>query len=396
MAIYVTDGVSYANDGYTISEPKPACASLEERIRRQTAYCQIGVTDDGQERPITQMQTISRDIHAALSDDFALYVVAMGRVDVTGLDMVASHPDMLYVAREAELVELFLNLIVPETEEPPCAQQTGPVVTAIAPINAPEWDTGASCTPPPQGVYGYARLSRDDFSVDVPITNNDTGTLAYSIDRGLSAGDYTLSAWVAYNAQGEPDGTRIYDMILDPDTLSLTQSITLTIPANANICDIVAGPDVSLDLAAEVDLCTAAGGAVCASAPISIAQPTLAISPTLGSPGSFISITGSDFPPTITGTLSINGAMISDTLTVDAAGSLRVLLDTTGAETGVYTVTLQPGGGSAAETAYTVNFELASAAPLHEPEPGTSIPVVTIPQEAPVTERRLYLPLVVR
>jgi hypothetical protein len=160
--------------------------------------------------------------------------------------------------------------------------------------------------------------------------------------------------------------------------------------------DIVAGPDVYLDLAADVDLCEEVGGAVCASEPVTIPQPTLTISPTVGRPGSFISITGSDFPTAITGTLSINGDIISDTLTVDAAGSLEVLLDTTGAETGVYTVTLQTGVDSAAERAYTVSFELATDAPLHEPEPDSSAPIVTIPQENPANEQRLYLPLIVR
>jgi hypothetical protein len=341
------------------------------------------------------MQSISVDIHAEMPDNFALYALGMGRLDTTGLDLVATHPDMLYAARDAAQVQNLLNQIRLESIYGECVRRTGVVVNSIAPANVPEWDTAADCTPPPPGVYGYARLSKDGVRRDVPITHDAAGNLVYSIDEGLEAGVYTLSAWVAYNAPGEPNGTRMYDTIVDQESFIRTKTITLTIPGDDSTGSIVSGPDIHLDLAADVDLCEDEGGAFCATAPVTMTLPTLTISPTVGRPGSFLTIAGSDFPAGITGTVRVNGQTVTDTVIVDAAGRLVLVLNTTGAESGVYTVTLHADAGPPAAIERSVSFELEADAPLHEPEPDTSTPVIPL-LESPTAEHTLYLPLVRR
>jgi hypothetical protein len=48
--------------------------------------------------------------------------------------------------------------------------------------------------------------------------------------------------------------------------------------------------------------------------------PALAINYSNGSPGSYFTVTGSNFPPNGTGSITINGHAIAETMTVDGAG----------------------------------------------------------------------------
>ncbi|NJK82418.1 MAG: hypothetical protein HC914_22285, partial [Chloroflexaceae bacterium] len=64
VAIYMTDGVS--NRLFDGSQPgrKRECDGLASGEFINTAACQIGYNEEGEEMPITQMQRISREMHA--------------------------------------------------------------------------------------------------------------------------------------------------------------------------------------------------------------------------------------------------------------------------------------------------------------------------------------------
>lgn len=116
-------------------------------------------------------------------------------------------------------------------------------------------------------------------------------------------------------------------------------------------------------------------------------QPgTLAINYKSGSPGSFFTITGVNFPPNATANVSVNGHALG-TVTTDNNGAVLFLIDTAGAETGQYFVTV-----SAGDEADTVDFFLTSAAPVRPQE--DEGPVFVLPGDIAMTVR--YLPLVFR
>ncbi|NJL33851.1 MAG: hypothetical protein HC893_08320, partial [Chloroflexaceae bacterium] len=73
------------------------------------ARCQIGYTADGRELPIQSMIRISEEMQttaAALGDpNFALYILALGGFDKTGLDQVVSDASKLLLAGTSAEVE---------------------------------------------------------------------------------------------------------------------------------------------------------------------------------------------------------------------------------------------------------------------------------------------------
>ena len=67
-------------------------------------------------------------------------------------------------------------------------------------------------------------------------------------------------------------------------------------------------------------------------------QPTLSINYTSGSPGSFFTLSGSDFPPDSTVTIAVNGRTLG-TLSTDSVGNFVFLLTTDQSDEGHYIVT---------------------------------------------------------
>ncbi|MBN2389519.1 MAG: ABC transporter substrate-binding protein [Anaerolineae bacterium] len=113
--------------------------------------------------------------------------------------------------------------------------------------------------------------------------------------------------------------------------------------------------------------------------------PELDINYTTGSPGSFFTLTGSNYPPNSTAMVSINGNVIQ-TLFTDESGNIEFVLNTDQADVGYYevTVSVNPSASMA--------FELAMDEPQREQE--DQVPVVPVPPGIAIN--KIYLPLVQR
>jgi len=64
---------------------------------------------------------------------------------------------------------------------------------------------------------------------------------------------------------------------------------------------------------------------------------TLMVNHTSGQPGSFFTITGTNYPPSSVATILVNGVNLGDVAT-DVDGNLIFVIDTTGSSSGYYTV----------------------------------------------------------
>ncbi len=113
----------------------------------------------------------------------------------------------------------------------------------------------------------------------------------------------------------------------------------------------------------------------------------LTINYNIGSPGSSFTVTGSNFPPNGTGSITINGHASAETIAVDGIGGFVFQLSTTEADEGSYFVTVSVNPSA------TSRFRLDATAPLRLPE--GSGPVVTVPGGIAYT-KFVYLPLVRR
>lgn len=115
--------------------------------------------------------------------------------------------------------------------------------------------------------------------------------------------------------------------------------------------------------------------------------PHLAINYSNGRPGSYFTLTGTYFPQNSTGTITINGHAMTETLPVDATGVFVFRLDTSGASEGRYFITVSVNPSA------TSSFTLNAADPLR-PSEGSG-PVITVPAGIAFT-KFVYLPFVRR
>jgi hypothetical protein len=116
-------------------------------------------------------------------------------------------------------------------------------------------------------------------------------------------------------------------------------------------------------------------------------EPQLGIDSTIGAPGSFFTVTGTNYPANSQVTVIINGFALG-TVTSDGSGGFTFQIDTTAAGEGNYVVTATANPSATA----TVSFVLDSA----EPVVGTmdaGLPQIVIPAGIPFTEI-IYLPLI--
>jgi Tol biopolymer transport system component len=106
-----------------------------------------------------------------------------------------------------------------------------------------------------------------------------------------------------------------------------------------------------------------------------------------GQPGSFFTLTGSDFPPNDAATVVINGVILTQALMIDSSGSITFLLDTSQADPGSYFVTLTVNSTA------TTGFILDPSAPLR-PQEGSGT-ILDVPGGIAFT-RFVYLAVVRR
>lgn len=117
--------------------------------------------------------------------------------------------------------------------------------------------------------------------------------------------------------------------------------------------------------------------------------PQLKLNYSDGQPGSSFLLTGTNFQPSSTVTLTVNAHPVSDTVPVDSLGGFNVALSTAGADPGVYLA-------AAADftTTLTARFVLTTTAPLRAA--AGSYPTFTVPAGLGGVLKELYLPAVTR
>ncbi len=278
VAIYMTDGVSnVVLDGHTPTK-KPECENLLQSEFINTASCQIGFNALGEEMPIEQMRRFSREMHQDFGSEFQLYVLAMGRLDTTGLDQVATSPSMLYAAREAEQVKQFLEAIRSQVQYGDCYPQVGDNIDFIQPENEPNETVIFGPGNPPRSIdesrygrdniFGYVRIFEPGQVTPImsaPIIHRD-GQLQYFLDPNeaqdvLAPGLYEMEAWLGFNTVGDDGdsvkGTYIYDQIINRDTGQRMQRVPLRINPRDTLGKIARGPSLLLDLNLDADVCEA-------------------------------------------------------------------------------------------------------------------------------------------
>jgi hypothetical protein len=102
-----------------------------------------------------------------------------------------------------------------------------------------------------------------------------------------------------------------------------------------------------------------------------------------GKPGSFLTVSGSQFPPNSTATITVNGRVLG-TVPTDASGGIVFVLDTTGADLGHYSVTVSVNPSASS------SFTLLADAPLRTAQGGAT--VLSVPAGIALT-KSLYLPV---
>lgn len=120
--------------------------------------------------------------------------------------------------------------------------------------------------------------------------------------------------------------------------------------------------------------------------------PALASNHTSGSPGSFFSLTGYNFPPGSTVQITVNGVVIGSVVAT-ATGGFSVTLSTQGAELGAYRVVAAVTNNPEDEEVFaTLTLRLVVGATVHTREGND--PLFVLP--ADLAQQELFLPLVAR
>jgi hypothetical protein len=262
VVLYITDGVANMLLDGSRSPGNPACAGLATTFN--TAFCQIGESSEGETLPITSMQQIAQEMKDAMQargeDDFVLYVLGIGRPDMTGLDRVASGGvDTLFLSRSGEEAQAIVTDIQNDIVSGACMVEMQEEVRRVAPANEPE-NRAFLVNPRPEDVsrygddiYGYVTITGSTTeTISLPIHHNDADQLVVELEQAnvLAPGEYTLDAWIYYNASGETDDTRLYDRLYDRSTGRKVDSVTFTVEPGAGLH--VRLPDIYLDLSDDV------------------------------------------------------------------------------------------------------------------------------------------------
>lgn len=278
VVIYMTDGVANIFlDGAT-NKATDICPQYGGDSRAlSTPSCQYDPPPDyipnashGM-RPITAMIDQANKMKDRYSD-LQLFVVALGQVNVLGLDQVASDPDLVFPARSADLVAKVLTQIKAKAEGP-CTEVSYPGF--ISHIDAAHTAVLPSGPTLPTGVYGYVYLTDNNGAAvnvpwvgpgtdprvqknAIPVMQDGIGeNLTYTIPsaNGLPPGVYRLSGAVYYKAaKPEGDGlSRQYDQI--KPGLSDQQYMTFELLPATSLGSAVVLDPVRLELSDAIKVC---------------------------------------------------------------------------------------------------------------------------------------------
>jgi endo-1,4-beta-xylanase len=127
-------------------------------------------------------------------------------------------------------------------------------------------------------------------------------------------------------------------------------------------------------------------------------SPDLSINFETGSPGSFFTVRGSNFPVSTIMMMDINDTPLDVEAATDNDGNIIFILDTSNADPGRYTVTVSPGTHLAQAIGASVSFALSNDAPLRARETDIVGTEVIVPAGIAMDDSRstVYLPLITR
>jgi hypothetical protein len=192
--------------------------------------------------------------------DFVLYVLAMGRLDISGLDRVASGgSDTLFAASSPSETYALLQRIRNEVSEGVCVVERKPETNRIAPAEIAEnreyWVssdlTAEDIAAHGDDIHGYAHIRSSTNGTDIKLPvhhDSETGELVLALEpeNGLVPGMYTLEIYIYYNAGGVENGTRLYDRIYDESSGQKVSTISFEV--TPVLGDRVRIQDLHLDL----------------------------------------------------------------------------------------------------------------------------------------------------
>ena len=278
--IYMTDGVANIFIKGQTNYAKDICPEYNGDSRAlNTPRCQDDPPPDykpsalynGQQRPITAMITEAAGMKSRI-DNLQLFVLALGQVDVLGLDEVASDPSLVFPARDASVVSLVLDQIQAKAEGP-CIPNTG--ANWISHIDQAH-TANLPALSLPTGVYGYVYLydashtplnlpwtgpgadPRGTVKNALPITQDGLGEqLGYTVPvaQGLAPGNYSMSGYLSYKAAA-PDGdgvSRVYDQI--KPGLTTVQEMPFTLSPSEVLGSSVVLDPLRLQLKGDATVC---------------------------------------------------------------------------------------------------------------------------------------------
>lgn len=262
VLVYITDGVANRMPGNEGSPSGPWCNGVDNKVN--ITACQIGVLEDGTRLPITEMQYQSQMMQIEMDNmgqhDFVLYVLAMGRLDISGLDRVASGgSDTLFAASSPSETYALLQRIRNEVSEGVCVVERKPETNRIAPAEIAEnreyWVssdlTAEDIAAHGDDIHGYAHIRSSTNGTDIKLPvhhDSETGELVLALEpeNGLVPGMYTLEIYIYYNAGGVENGTRLYDRIYDESSGQKVSTISFEV--TPVLGDRVRIQDLHLDL----------------------------------------------------------------------------------------------------------------------------------------------------
>jgi hypothetical protein len=249
MVIFVTDGVANVLRNGMMNN-FGGCSA-------ETVACQAGYipgTNPPVAAPLEAMVQEGQNLYNAhiAETDGAIYVVALGDIERTGLSGVASDPRLVYPATDGGRLGEIFDDIQDEALYGPCTAGKSPETNTMSS------DTSAASAFPQLSYpkVGEVLLTHSEtgqqFTAAIT-ANGPDGKLGYVVEN-LPAGSYTMTAWIGHKPL-QDETARAYELFVH--TSPNTEQVTVNVSSRAASLNGVVEYPFTLDL----------NGSVCAEEP---------------------------------------------------------------------------------------------------------------------------------
>ncbi len=249
VVILLTGSVANVFLDGTLNTARDICGALTVQQALETASCQIGMTaaPDSQLRPISAMVDVANTMKQA-NPNLTTYVVGLANVDATGLGQVTSDMSHFYVATQPSLLSAVLDNIQSQVANSTCIPAGGS--QWIDSVDAAHLPSGLPM--PDDTVVGYTYIYQENSATPLfvlPIQRDPaTDKISFLLPppdashptAGIAPGTYEMMAYVGY--KGDDQITRLYDWLINPNTLSGASRIRFSVTSAG-----LGGPIIPLD-----------------------------------------------------------------------------------------------------------------------------------------------------